>query len=550
MASLSRRDLLRAAVAAGGLGAVWPLIGGLAPREALAQAELIGIRFDPAPFTLGVASGDPRADGVTLWTRLAPEPLTGGGLDDVGPVEVGWVVAEDPQLRRVVRSGTAAARPEDGHAVHLEVAGLDPGTTYFYAFAASGRRSRTGRTRTAPAGPVDRLRFAWVSCANLPAGSFASYANLAREDLDLVVCLGDYIYEGGGSGSGRDHTGGETVTLADYRNRHALYKGDPALRAAHAAHPWVVTWDDHEVDNNYANLIPENDAAAEGNDSPERFADRRAAAYRAYYEHLPISLAVGGATAPDGPDFRIHRELAFGDLLDLTVLDTRQYRDDQACDDTPFGGVCGAVDDPARTMLGAPQRGWLLDRLATGSAAWHCIANGVMWAPWQVRPGLPEDLPGLDLLPVDDGHAVNPDQWDGYQAERTALLQAIADDPRQDVVVITGDLHSSWVADLTPDFDDPTAPAVATEFVGTSVTSGFPVPDTEGSGFRAATLATNPHLRDFDGDLRGYVVAEITGDAWRSRFMHVGDAQDPTRRAAVRKVWRVDRGSPGAVQEA
>jgi alkaline phosphatase D len=546
---LSRRDLLRAAVAAGGIGALWPLIDGLSPRQAVAQAALIGITFDPAPFTLGVASGDPRADGVTLWTRLAPEPLTGGGLDDVGPVEVDWVVATDPRLRRVVASGSVPALPATAHSVHVEVAGLDPATTYFYAFAATGRRSRIGRTRTAPVGAADRLRFAWVSCSNLPAGSFAAYRNIAREDLDLVVCLGDYYYEGGGSGTGRDHTGGETVELVDYRNRHALYKGDPALRAAHAAHPWVVTWDDHEVDNNYANLTPENAEAAEGNDSAERFALRRAAAYQAYYEHLPISLAVGGATAPDGPDFRIHRELAFGDLLDLTVLDTRQYRDDQACMDTPFGGVCDEVDDPARTMLGGPQKGWLLDRLRGSSAAWHCVANGVMWAPWQVRGGVPEDIPGIDPAPVDDAHAVNLDQWDGYQAERTELLRAIADDALQDVVVITGDLHSSWVADLKPDFDDTASPAVATEFVGTSVTSGFPIADTEGSGFRDLTLAANPHLRDFDGDLRGYAVVEVTGDAWRTTFMSVGDAQDPLRRAEVRKVWRVDRGTAGATQE-
>ncbi|HSL21863.1 MAG TPA: alkaline phosphatase D family protein [Vicinamibacterales bacterium] len=472
---LSRRDFVRISrdvAACIALGAL-PIDARDAPR------------FRADPFIYGVASGDPVPDGVVLWTRLAPDP----GLPR--EVAVRWEVAEDERFRRVVQSGSSPAPAELGHSVHTEVTGLRPARDYWYRFLAGGQVSAVGRTRTAPAheAATDRFRFAFISCQNYEHGYFTAFQHLAEEDLDLVVHLGDYIYERRFTSSAivREHESGEVFTLDQYRGRYSLYKSDAALQAAHAACPWAVTTDDHEVVNNYAGAIP---GAPGGGD----FLLRRAAAYQAFYEFMPLRRS----SLPSGPAMQIFRRLTFGRLLDLHVLDTRQYRTDQPCGDGTKPRCAEALAS-TQTMMGDAQERWLERNLRESRAQWNALANQVMVA--QLRRGTPES-PTYSM-----------DKWDGYVAARERLLRVLADAPPSNPVVITGDVHSNWVADLKINFDDPASPIVATEFVGTSMTSG-------GDGFdgsAAAIQSLNPHVKFFNSR-RGYVRADVTRRAWRSDY--------------------------------
>ncbi len=544
---LTRRRLLRASAVGAGLAALGPVAARSSGSRALAQAVPLAATFDPEPFPLGVASGDPLPEGVLLWTRLAVDPL----LPDERPspalperVEVDWVVAADPRLRRVVRSGSTVADVALAHSVRVDVTGLEPGTTYWYRFAAQGRVSRVGRTRTAPVGPLERLRFAFVSCQDFEDGFYPAFRHLAREGVAFVVHLGDYIYESDGSGNGRDHPEETAATLATYRARHALYKGDLALRAAHAAFPWIVTWDDHEVDNNYAGLVPQDVDEGRNDD----FAQRRADAYRAYFEHLPVR--VDGP--PTGPDLRIYRELSFGDLLDVAVLDTRQYRTDQPCDDEQLTAACSEVDDPEAEMLGPDQSAWLAASLTGSRTAWRCLANQVMVGQLKVG-GVPSPVGGVlesQLVPTSDGSYVNPDQWDGYQVPRAELLGLVAEQGIPDVVVITGDFHVHWVSDLKVDFDDPTDPVVATEFVGTAISSGGDGDEGTSEALRAAAYPTNRHIRYVEAERRGYAVVELDRERWRTIFKVVETVAEPISPLSVLAAFEVDRGRPGARQVA
>jgi len=482
--SVDRRRLLTAGGAVAGL----VLLDQLAPRPVAAAARP---RVSD-PFTLGVASGDPLPDGVVLWTRLAPDPLHGGGMPDAD-VQVDWEVAGDERFAGVVRRGSTLARPGAAHSVHVDVRGLEPATWYWYRFRVDGQLSPVGRTRTAPAAGSSprRLRFGFVSCQNYQEGFWPAWENLAEEDLDLVVHLGDYIYESGRSAIPvpRGHLGGETRTLADYRTRHALYKTDPALRAAHAAFPFVLTYDDHEVENNYADGIPENPAETPG------FLERRAAAYRAWWEHLPLRVP-----APAGPDALVHRRFAFGDLAEMSVLDTRQYRTDQPCGDN-LQVRCAAALDPAATMTGPEQERWLLGGLDRSAARWNVIAQQTMMAQMDFLAGPAQ----LFLM----------DQWDGYVAARNRLLGFLLHRRPSNPVVISGDIHSSWVADLEADFAEPGSATVGTEFVGTSISSSFPTPLVP---LIDAALPDNPHIRYFDGLKHGYVRCELDQQRWRSDY--------------------------------
>lgn len=480
---------------------------GLTLGEALAAASV-----DPAgTFSLGVASGDPLPNGVVLWTRLAPDPLApdGHGGMPAQPVPVRWEVSRDESFRQVVRRGVEQAEPASGHSVHAEVTGLAPGNSYYYRFVADGETSPVGRTRTAPApgAKLDSLRFAFASCQSWAGGSFAAYRTMAEEDLDLVVHLGDYIYERG-----------DTRTLTDFRLLYALYKTSPDLRAAHAAFPFVVVFDDHEVDNDWAGDVSQN------NEPVESFRALRAAAFQAYYEHLPLRRA----QLPQGPDMRIHRRLTYGRLAEFNVLDTRQYRDDQVGTGFPGGPRDPRTLDPARTMAGDAQERWLLDGLARSQAQWNVVAQQTIMAQFDYDPGPAE--------------SINKDQWDGYVPARERILRTLGEGGPSNPVVLTGDWHSSWVNDLKLDFDDPASATVATEFVGTSISSGC--------GWRddvEAALGANPHVRFFDGTYRGYVRCEVTPDSWRSDYRVVSSATDPTGPAATLSAWRVLDGRPGAV---
>jgi alkaline phosphatase D len=511
----TRRDFLRVGRDAAALVALGSLPGCGVGRTA---------RFNADPFGFGVASGDPSPDGVVLWARLGQDALR-----DIGavatPVEVGWEIAEDEAFSRMVQTGKADALPELGHSVHAEVDGLLPGRDYFYRLMSGGAVSPVGRTKTAP--PIDatndRFDFAFVSCQHYEHGFYTALEHLSNEDVDLIVHLGDYIYEGAATnGRARRHEGPEATTLQRYRDRYSTYRSDPLLQRAHAAAPWVATSDDHEVDNNYAGVWPED------GQSPEAFLLRRAAAYQAFYEFLPLRRS----SMPAGPDMRLYRRMRFGNLLEMNVLDTRQYRDDQPCD-ASIGPTCAEHVDEGRSILGSAQREWLFNGLANSDARWNVLAQQVLMTRFQNRPG-------------PDTVTWQMDKWDGYPLERQALIAAMADSGVANPVVLTGDIHSNWVARLTRDFDDESSPAIATEFAGTSLTSGGNGEPMTGWG--AAGLRYNPHV-DFYNYQRGYVLASVTPESWRSTFRIVPIVEELGGSVETLATFVVENGRPGAVRE-
>ena len=478
--------------------------------------------FPSYPFKLGVASGDPWPDGVVLWTRLAPRPLQGGGMPQ-SDVAVRWEVSEDDGFRKVVRTGTALATPGLAHSVHVEVSGLRPGRYYWYRFKAGREISATGRTKTAPApgAEVSGMSFAFASCQNWEEGFYPAYRALAGENLDLVVHLGDYLYEGAATSTGvRAHRGGDPVTLADYRNRHAQYKTDGNLQAAHAAHPWLLTWDDHEVDNNQAGLV-----AADGMSRAE-FTRRRAAAYRAYYEHLPLRRS----SLPSGANGRIYRRLTYGNLVRISALDTRQYRTDQPCGDG-LKARCAAALDPNATLTGPSQERWLLDGLGSSPARWNVIAQQVVMSQYDHQGG--------------EGGLFNMDAWDGYVAARNRVLGYLLNKKPSNPVVITGDVHSAWVSDLKGDFRDEASATLGTEFVGTSVTSRL---TPAAARTVQAARSENPHVKFFDGRPGGYVYCNLDSERWKSDLRLVEDPRDPQSSVGTLASFVVEDGRPGAVR--
>ncbi|MEU8088236.1 alkaline phosphatase D family protein [Micromonospora sp. NPDC049101] len=528
--TLDRRTLLRVAGASAGTSVLAgvTLAGGM-PAHAADGA-----------FQHGVASGDPLPDGVLLWTRLTPtaEAQPGSGL---GPeVGVTWQVAADPDFTTVVAAGTQHTGPASDHTVKVAVGGLAPATTYWYRFGHTGGWSPAGRTMTAPPvdAEIDRLRLGVVSCANWEAGFFAAYRHLAeRGDLNLVVHLGDYLYE---YGSGEFDAGGmvvrpvrpahEVLTLADYRIRHALYKTDPDLQALHAAVPWVITWDDHEVANDQWSGGAENHTpGTEGS-----FAGRLAAARQAYLEWMPVRVGVDGA---------IYRRLRFGRLAELSMLDLRTYRSQQA------SGT--AVDDPGRTITGDTQMSWLKAGLATSSARWKLVGNPVMIARVDVG-ALPAWLLGPlgALLGIpQNGAVLNTDQWDGYNADRNELVDYVRATGTRDVVFLTGDIHTSWANEVTTRSTGPNNPAAA-EFVVPSVTSdnvndflGLPAGNALSALGAGLLRSTNPHVRWTELDGHGYGVLEVTRERCRMDWYHLADR---TRAASTSRWvagWSVGAGS-------
>ena len=519
LGSIDRRRFLHLS----GAGAAALVLGAGAYTEKTMAASAL----TEYPFRLGVASGDPRPDGVVLWTRLAPRPhdADGAGGMPARRVDVRWELAHDEGFRRVVARGTAPAYPELGHSVHVEVNGLLPARRYFYRFRAGADTSPVGRTATVPqrGRAVSELTFAFASCQQFEHGYYTAYRHLADEDLDLVVHLGDYIYEYGpgeyvaSSGNVRRHDSREPTSLAGYRRRHALYRRDASLQAAHAAFPWVVTWDDHEVENNYAA-----DVSAHG-ESQTSFLRRRAAAYQAYYEHMPLRRS----SAPRGPNMRLFRRVSYGDLAQFRVLDTRQYRDDQANGD---GREPSSREsrDPRRSMTGDEQERWLLDGLAESPARWNVLAQQSFFSE-------------LDLG-RSSTRTFNMDAWDGYWGSRRRILDHIATHEVANPVVLTGDVHANWANDVLRNFDDPGSKVVAAEFVGTSITSGG-----DGSDRRTETeriRARNPHVRFFNGQ-RGYVRCHVTPQSWRTDYRVVPYVSRRGAPVSTRASFVVEAGRPG-----
>ncbi len=503
------------------IGSAAAAAGGLLPARP-------GFATGADPFTLGVASGYPGADGFVLWTRLAPVPdRSDGGL---GPadVDVRWEVAEDDAMRRIAAHGTARATAAFAHSVHVEVAGLAADRPYWYRFAASGRQSRIGRTRTLPrdAARPGRFRIAVASCQNIEHGHFAAYRHLVADRPDLIVHVGDYIYEGTW---GRDLVRPlglpEARTLAQYRERHTRYRLDPDLQAAHAAAPWMLVWDDHEVSNDYADATPEHLADAEG------FLERRAAAYRAWYEHMPVPSRM----APRGASMAIHTAVRVGDLLTLNLLDHRQYRSPQACPAPGRAGGnavvpsdCSALADPARTVLGFGQEAWLGRQLRHSTTRWNLIGQQTLMAPLALarRAGAPT--------------AVRTDGWDGYPAARQRLVDALTGSRVGNPVVLGGDLHAFYVADLNAG-TRPGATCVAAEFVCTSITS-----QAGEQPYYDRQKAANPHLRYVNGTQRGYLRLTLGRSRVDVDLMGLDDVRDPASGMARQAAWVVEAGRPGA----
>ncbi|MDQ3631959.1 MAG: alkaline phosphatase D family protein, partial [Actinomycetota bacterium] len=467
---------------------------GLAATGRLASPAAAQAAPDPGPFGLGVASGDPYHDSVVLWTRLGPDPRT-------EPVTIRWELADDERFAKVRQSGTVVARPEDAHAVHVEVADLPPGRWFFYRFVADGEASRVGRTRTMPApGSREPLRLAVASCQAWVGGPYPAYRDLAEQAPDLVFHLGDYIYE---TSKG---------SLEEFRRLHALYKSSPELRDAHAAAPFIVTWDDHEVQNNYAAGI----AGGAGDGRP--FLERRANAYQAFYEHLPLRRSA----MPQGPDALIYRRFSWGKVAEFSVLDGRQYRSDQPCGDPFIGPVCGDEKDPARTMLGPAQEQWLLDGLRASKARWNVLAQQTIMAPYDYDVG-PGESRALDA-------------WDGYPAARERILATFAEGQIANPLVLAGDWHSTWVNDLERE-----GKLVATEFAGTSISSGCGWDATVRLG-----LPANPQVRFYEGAYRGYLLCTVSEEEWRTDMRIVLDARDATSPAYTLAAFAVADGRPGA----
>lgn len=500
-----RRLFLRQAARLGALAAL-----------ALAYPGKAISRTDWYPFRLGVASGSPRADSIVLWTRLADRPLDSAGFSALA-ASVRWEMAEDENFRRIIASGEATALPELAHSVHVDVTGLQADRWYWYRFMLGDAVSPVGRTRTAPAATTlpSALRVAVASCQHWEFGHFAAHRHIAAASPDLVLFLGDYIYEWGPYSDRHPDAprkrSNESFTLADYRLRYGQYKLDADLQAAHRIAPWILTWDDHEVANDYAN------------DRDERleptFLQRRAAAYQAFYEHMPVRLS----PLPAGPDrfafLRMYERYDWGQLARFNVLDDRQYRSYQACQKPGRGGSgtvsrnCSERLDPARTLLGAEQESWLANGLTRSGARWNIIAQQTLMAQSSQVP----------IVHPGDGAFWN-DGWDGYPAARTRLMETIARERPANPLVLSGDVHTFYAAQLRRDFDQPVSndnPVLATEFCGTSVTSSSR-PQSRTDQY----VAQNPHIAFGRSDRRGYMLMDITPAQTLTQFMALDDVHD------------------------
>lgn len=477
---------------------------------------------------LGVASGEPAPDGFVIWTRLAPDPLAGGGMPAV-TFEVDWMVAEDEGFSRIVREGKALAEPDWAHSVHVEVQGLSPDRWYWYRFRLSDVESPVGRARTTPTATAgERLRFIFASCQRWEVGYHAAWRHAASASPDLIVHLGDYIYEfplRGGTNYIRTYDWGEALTLADYRNRYALYKLEPELQAAHAACPWVVTWDDHEVANDYAN---DHSAVLDPN-QPQSFLDRRAAAYKAYYEHMPLRRA----QRPSGTSLSLYRTVDYGALARFHMIDDRQYRDYHVCypPDRNGGGSivgpeCTARMAPARSLLGREQEAWLARQLTSSGAGWNLLAQQTLMA-------------SLDV----GGGRFTTDGWDGYPVARQRLVDVLGSGRVKNPVIIGGDVHTFYAADLHARPGDTSSPVVAAEFVGGSISSLGP-----SQNVIDRLVPGNPHIKLARSDSRGFALVELDRAKLDLRMQKVDNALQRDSGLSTLARYVVESGNPRMMQ--
>ena len=473
------------------------------------------------PFTLGVASGVPRNNSVILWTRLAPEPFAGGGMPNMD-VQLRVRVTRAENLRDSVIDRIITAPAADGHSVHFRADGLEPGAEYWYQFELADFVSPVGRTRTAGSGALDNFRLAFASCQHFESGHYAAYRDIAEAIPDLIVHLGDYIYEYGpgdiSNNPVRQHLSAEIQTLWDYRNRHAQYRSDPHLQAAHAIAPWLVALDDHEIDNNWAGYTPQD---------PEQQTDlefrvRRWAALKAYYEHMPIEFR------PELSDLnsslQIYGSFEFGDLLKVILLDTRQYRADQPCGQGfPADDDCSERYSNDISFTGREQEQWLNRELADSDSHWNLMAQQTWFSQFRYV-----------------GNRYNMDQWDGYPAQRQKVIQQLARPELSNPVILSGDWHCGCAMNVLSNFDDPLATPVAAELAGTSISSNC-------SWISAVeeSLPENPHVEYFSGNRRGYVLCELDREQMRAQYRLVEQSRDPNSTVEIDRELTVESGQRG-----
>ncbi|WP_338674592.1 alkaline phosphatase D family protein [Streptomyces sp. SCSIO 30461] len=530
----SRRTVVKAAAGTAIAGSV--MTGTASASSALTT--------EPAPvFLHGVASGDPLPDGVLLWTRVTPTPDSVPGSGSGPDTDVDWEVAEDKEFARVVARGRTTTTATDDHTVKADVRGLSPATAYYYRFASGTARSPVGRTRTAPAADstAPGLRFGVVSCANWESGYFAAYRHLAvRADLDAVIHLGDYIYE---YGTGhlpaekyvvrRHEPRHEILTLSDYRIRHAKYKTDADLQAMHAAHPVIAIWDDHETaNNNWAGGAQNHTPGAEGD-----YADRAAAAKRAYFEWMPVRTAIEGT---------VYRRLRFGKLADLHLLDLRSFRSQ------PASVGSGKVDDPNRTITGRAQLDWLKAGLASSDATWKLVGTSVMISPIAFGSLAAHLLgPLIEVLGLAKGGlAVNVDQWDGYTDDRRELLEHLTHQGIENTVFLTGDVHTAWANDVPVKAATyPFSESAATEFVVASVTTEnlddvlHVAPGTVSRAASTAIKLANRHVKWADLDNHGYGIMDVTSERSQMDYYILSDRTQANATATWIRSYRTRKGT-------
>ena len=528
MKHLHRRYFLQnalrnAALASAAASTLW------LPRSAWSQTRLAS-----NPFTLGIASGSPTHEGIVLWTRLAPSGFLGSTSLGSDNITVRWEIAHDEGFTRVVQRGQAQALAQLAHSVHVEVAGLEGGRGYFYRFIVGDFTSPLGRTRTLPASdaPSGRFRMAYASCQRWEHGYYSAYRHMLADQPDLVLFLGDYIYEYPRAANSvrtpnATSNGGWTLTLDDYRSRYALHKSDPDLQAMHAACPWALTWDDHEVQNDYAGLTPGDAGPAAGD-----FSARRAAAYQAFYEHMPLrasvlTRALSGLADKPAAEMRLYSEMRLGALGSLYLLDARQYKDAPVCtkdgalgSSTVNTAQCPAWNDPARSMLGAAQEAWLAQTLSRSANApgWQIIGQSSLFAP-------------RDFRASGAGQSMWNDGWDGYSAARTRLTDALQKAQTKNAVFFGGDVHENWVGHVKADFSKPSSDSIATEFCGTSITSRH---SPQSSNDKVPErLARNPHFVFADVEKRGYGLADFGAQKLQVSLRTVSDvtSKDATMHA-------------------
>ena len=514
-APASRRSFLHGA-------ALWAgaAVTGLGPAKGVRAAPV----FLQDPFQLGVASGDPVADGFVIWTRLAPDIFNPHALP-AEAIPVAWEVAADSNMKKILAHGQVLARPELGHSVHVDVHGLESQHEYFYRFHCGAAVSRVGRTLTLPKPrtAIDRLRFAFASCAHLQQGYFTAYRDIIARDPAFILHLGDYIYESSRGMVVRPHPGPEPMTLEGYRLYHAAYKLDPDLQAAHAYCPWFFTWDDHEVVNDYTR------DEAETMRDPVAFTARKRAAYQAYYENMPLRSS---AAYHDG-HVDLYQRFLFGDLAEFNITDARQYRDPLPCRTPDWHGgrlsdlaTCPDMDDPTRSMPGKTQEAWLADGLGKSAARWNVVAHSLMFAAFDQINGPPR--------------GTYTDSWGAYPASRRKLLDVVKHRNIRNVIGLAGDIHSFFVSDVKDEDTNPDSITLMTEFVCTSITSG---------SFSAALFASlmpeNPHIKFCDDTKRGYTLCNITKDAWHADLRVVDDVRVPGGQVSILKRFVVENGRPG-----